>query len=59
MRYRVDTRTGYVSFDFADEEKARALYTEEGIRLRVCRDIFDEGVVIDGAPIFATRWANA
>lgn len=51
MRWRVDTRCGYASFDEAEEERARALYEDEGIRLRRCDNIFDEGVVVEGLPL--------
>lgn len=51
MRYRVDTRFGYASFDEKDAKRARELYEQEGIRLRRCRDLFDEGEVIEGLPL--------
>lgn len=51
MRYRVDLEGGYVSYDESEREKAFALYQERGIRIRRCRDIYDEGTVIDGLPI--------
>lgn len=54
MRYRVDfaNDSGYISLDGSEFEKAVELYKERGIRLRQCKDIHDEGVVIMGAPIF-------
>jgi hypothetical protein len=52
MRYRVDLESGYVSYDSKDYEKALQLYNERGIRLRQCKDIFDEGIVIMGSPIY-------
>ena len=52
MRFRVDTHFGYVSYDEADEAKARALYKAEGLRLRRCVDLFDDvGVVLEGLPL--------
>ncbi len=57
MRYRVDTRYGYVSFDKDDEDKARALFAEEGVALRVCVDLHDPGILIDGVDVSGT-WAN-
>lgn len=50
MRWRVDLISGYISYDEKDEDKARALYAEQGLRLRRCRDIHDEGEVIEGLP---------
>lgn len=51
MRIRVDTRFGYVSYDQKDVEKAYELYREQGIRIRFCKDIHDEGEVVDGLPL--------
>lgn len=51
MRWRVDTKFGYISFAECDERKAFVYYQESGIRLRRCKDIFDEGVVVAGQPI--------
>ncbi len=51
MRYRVDLRTGYASFDGSDVLKARRLFDAEGLRLRACRDLNDPGVVIAGLPL--------
>jgi len=54
MRYRVDFEngSGYASYDESEYAKALELYKERGIRLRKCRDIHDEGIVIEGAPIY-------
>ena len=52
IRYRVDFENGYASYDSSEYYKALKLYEERGIRLRECKDLFDEGVVIMGAPIF-------
>ena len=61
MRYRVDfgmkqedgslVETGYASYDESEYARALKLYQDRGIRLRRCKDIHDEGVVIEGAPI--------
>ena len=51
MRFRVDLKYGYVSFDEKDIEKAWELYREFGVRMRKCVDISDEGQVIAGLPI--------
>lgn len=51
MRFRVDMKYGYASFSTDDAEKAYALYEQEGIRIRLCKNIFDEGDVIEGLPI--------
>ena len=51
MRYRVDTRYGYASFDAGDEAKARDLYAREGIRLIWCKDFDDPGIVVEGVPL--------
>lgn len=53
MRYRVDfdNGSGYASYDASEYDRAYALYKERGIRLRQCKDIHDEGVVIEGSPI--------
>lgn len=63
MRYRVDLRYGSASFDEKDLDKAHALYEREGIRLSVCSDLFDEGIVIDGLPlevdVSSKRWEVA
>lgn len=55
MRYRVDFEYGYVSFGEQDVEKAWELYHERGIRIRRCRDIFDDGQLLAGAPIVEDR----
>lgn len=53
MRYRVDFEYGgYASYDCSEVEKAWEVYYERGIRIRKCNDIFDDGIVIDGKPIF-------
>ena len=47
-RIRVDLKYGsYVSFAAADIQKAYDLYEREGLRVRFCRDIFDDGEIID------------
>ena len=51
MRYRVDTLYGYASFHSSEEAKARECYEREGLRLRHCVDIYDDGVVIEGLPL--------
>jgi hypothetical protein len=60
MRYRVDFKngSGYISLDGAEYEKAVRLYEERGVRIRQCKDIHDEGVVIMGAPIFEDLTRN-
>ena len=49
-RVRVDTRYGYISYSIADQEKALEYFKNEGIRLRICKNIFDDGFVIAGLP---------
>lgn len=52
MRYRVDfAHGGYASYDESEKDRAWELYREQGIRIRRCKDIFDEGVTIEGPPI--------
>jgi hypothetical protein len=60
MRWRVDTGIGdsYVSYSDDEKQKAWDLYEElttttsrKGVRIRKCRDIFDDGLVIKGPPI--------
>lgn len=51
MRYRVDTRWGYASFGEDDEQKAREMYEDSGVRLVRCKDLNDEGEVIEGLPL--------
>jgi hypothetical protein len=51
MRYQVDLPYGSASYDERDTDRAWDLFQEEGIRIRRCRDIFDEGTVIAGSPI--------
>lgn len=53
MRYRVDFKNGagYASYDESDYMKALEMYAERGVRLRRCRDIHDEGIVIMGEPL--------
>jgi hypothetical protein len=51
MRLRVDLERGYVSYDESQSEKAWELFRERGIRIRKCKDVFDDGVVIEGKPI--------
>lgn len=53
MRYRVDLEYGYISYDEKDHDKAVEMYRERGVRLLVCRDIFDEGTVIAGPPVIS------
>ena len=52
-RWRVDFQYGsYISLAYEEKEKAYQLYNEQGgIRLRLCRDIFDEGDLVEGPPI--------
>ncbi len=51
-RLRVDLKWSTVSFAEVEEQKAWDLYYEEdGIRIVLCEDIFDEGTVLAGAPI--------
>lgn len=53
MRIRVDYEYGYASFDESERERAEQFYEEHnGIRMRLCRDLFDEGEVIRGRPLF-------
>ncbi len=52
MRYKVQTRYGYVSYDERDEAKARALYADEGVCLRLTADLGDDvGVILEGTPL--------
>jgi hypothetical protein len=50
-RLRVDLKYGYVSYSLVEQDRAMALFAEQGIRLRLCRDIFDDGTVIAGEPL--------
>lgn len=50
-RLRVDTKYGYCSYSMQDKSKALDLFASEGIRLRVCRDIYDDGTVVAGEPL--------
>lgn len=53
MRYRVDLEgSGYISYDESDRDKAYEIYHERGVRIRLCSDIYDEGTVIEGEPVF-------
>lgn len=52
MRYRVDFEHGYASYDEKDKDRAFEIYREMGIRIRLCKDIHDEGTPIEGRPIF-------
>lgn len=59
MRYRVDTKYGYASFDEKDEAKARAFYEDCGFCLRLCKDLFDEeGEVLEGVA-HLPEWVEA
>lgn len=60
MRYRVDfsTGSGYISLDESEYDRAVELFKERGLRLRRCKDIHDEGVVIMGSPIFEDLTRN-
>lgn len=51
VRYRVDTRYGYISYGSQDYDKALKYFQDEGIRLRLCKNIFDDGHVIAGEPL--------
>jgi hypothetical protein len=50
-RLRVDTKYGYVSYSMKDKEKAMEIFKNEGIRLRLCKNIFDDGYVVAGEPL--------
>ncbi len=52
-RIRIDFRHGgYVSYDESERERAEEVYEQSGFRMRVCRDIHDEGVVVRGPAVF-------
>lgn len=56
MRWKVDLKYGYASFNESDKEKAWDLFHDEGIRIRKCKDIMDdEGIVVEGLPIYEDR----
>jgi hypothetical protein len=56
VRYRVDfPYRSWISFDERDAEKAIELYKSNGVRLRMCDDLHDEGTVIAGLPLGAER----
>lgn len=59
-RFRVDTKYWSASFDESEKDKAWEFYRseEKAIRIVLCEDIFDEGVVLDGAPIVQDFTAN-
>lgn len=58
-RYRVDFKFGgYISLDESEYDKALSLYKEQGIRLRYCNDVFDEGIVIEGPPVYVDLTLN-
>ena len=50
-RFRVDTRTGYASYSAMDYERALDVFENGGIRLRVCKNIYDDGAVVMGEPL--------
>jgi hypothetical protein len=49
VRYKVvfKSGSGYASFDESQKDKAFELYREEGERILLQKDIFDEGTVIE------------
>lgn len=47
-RIRVDTQYGYVSYGRHDLEKAIEAYASGGIRLKVQKNIFDDGTTVLG-----------
>jgi hypothetical protein len=49
-RIRVELQYGYASYSFSDMRRALDLYYSEGIGLRFCRSIFDEGQIVAGRP---------
>lgn len=51
MRYKVETKYGYASFDEKDKHKAMQLFEQEGVRLFKCKDIHDEGLLLQGPPV--------
>ena len=54
-RWRVDFKHGHASFSEDDYEKAKAMYDDpawEAIRLRKCENIFDDGFVVEGMPLY-------
>ena len=46
MRIRVDTKYGYASYSMSDRDRALEYFANEGMRLRLCKDIYDDGYVI-------------
>lgn len=51
-RLKVELKYGYVSYDAQDEEKAWQLYKDQGVRIFLCDDIFDnDGVLLSGPPV--------
>jgi len=56
VRYRIDTNSGYISFDESQYKEACEFYEDpnnNAIRLLECKDIFDEGVVLRGNPVIS------
>jgi len=50
-RLRVDLKYGYASYSLKEQQKAMDLFASDGIRLRFCKDIFDDGYVVAGEPL--------
>lgn len=58
IRYRVDFIHGYASFSEKEKHKAYEIYNDKSynaLRIRKCDDIFDEGVVVVGSPVYEDR----
>lgn len=51
VRLRVDLKYGYASYSMKDRQKALDLFSSDGIRLRLCKDIYDDGYVVAGEPL--------
>lgn len=62
-RWKVEFKYGsYISLAFEQKQEAYRLYREEGgIRLLLCKSIFDDGEVMEGPPVIKdlteTPWA--
>lgn len=51
MKYKVDLNHGHIIFDESDYKKALAIFKQEGTRMFILKDIFDEGTLLYGLPV--------
>jgi hypothetical protein len=52
LRFLVELEYSLISLDETEEERAWELFRTQGKRIFKCKDIFDEGELLAGPPVF-------